>query len=180
MQTFVSILRGINVGGHRKILMADLRMLYQELGFDSIRTYIQSGNLVFQSECLNAAELGVQIEQKIVDKYGFSVSVFVRKYDEMQQIVSQNPYVHAGIEEDKLFVVFLEKKPNQDKIDQLLKFQNSLEGCIVIAQTVYLHCPFGYGRTKLSNQFIENKLQLAASTRNWKTVNSLLGMMSLN
>ena len=94
MQKYISILRGINVGGKRKILMSDLKELYQSLGFEDIQTYIQSGNVIFNS-ALDKNEISIQIEKAVFEKYGFEVPVIIRTKEELQKIQSSNPFVES-------------------------------------------------------------------------------------
>jgi len=178
METFISILRGINVSGQKKILMADLKALYQSLNFEDVSTYIQSGNVVFKApENSNGKELARKIEAAISGKYNFHVPIIIRTAAEMENILAVNPFLKdASIDPEKLHVTFLEEIPDQKNLESIKDFHSPPDQFVVISREVFLHCPDKYGETKLSNKFFENKLKVAATTRNWKTVNKLSEM----
>ncbi len=171
---YISILRGINVSGQKKIKMADLKALYEELGFASVITYIQSGNVIFESND-DKDHLKLRIEKAIEEKYGFYVPVDIRTNQEIEQIINYCPYEEAGIEENgtKILVTFLLSTPSSAKVDEIKKYVVPPERLTVHGSEVYLYCPNGYGRSKLSNVFLENKLGVRATTRNWKSVQKL-------
>lgn len=178
MTTFVSILRGINVGGAKKILLNDLKNLYEELGFKKVTTYIQSGNVIFQSvDNLSDKELVGMIRNKISKIYGFDVPVVVRTTKEMQNTLMNNPFPgDKNLDIDKMHVTFLAELPIKEHLESLRKYDYSPERFEIVGKDVFLYCPNGYGIAKLSNTFIENKLKVSATTRNWKTVNTLAEM----
>ena len=171
---YISILRGINVSGQKKIKMADLKFLYEELGFASVITYIQSGNVIFESNN-NKEHLKSRIEKAIEEKYEFYVPVDIRTNQEIEQIIKCCPYEEAGIKENgtKILVTFLLSVPSSAKVDKIKKYVEPPERLTVHGSEVYLYCPNGYGRSKLSNVFLENKLGVRATTRNWKSVQKL-------
>ncbi len=175
MATFISILRGINVGGQKKIQMTDLKSLYEELGFKHVKTYIQSGNVIFEND--DEKELLQRIEQKISDKYGFHVPVIIRTKNEMETVLNNNPFLREkNIDESKLHVTFLNEHPLKDHINKTETFHYDPDRFVISGREVYLYCPNGYGRTKLNNTFFENKLKVPATTRNWNTTNKLVEM----
>jgi len=178
METFISILRGINVSGQKKILMADLKALFENLGFEDVRTYIQSGNVIFKaSEKSAGKELAGKIEAAISDKYSFHVPVIIRTAAEMENILAVNPFLKdASIDQEKLHVTFLDEIPEQEKLAGIKHVDFPPDQFSIIGKEVFLYCPDKYGETKLSNKFFENKLRVAATTRNWKTVNKLAEM----
>ncbi|MBF9251987.1 DUF1697 domain-containing protein [Pontibacter sp. 172403-2] len=178
METFISILRGINVSGQKKILMADLKALFENLGFENVSTYIQSGNVVFTApEGSNGKELAGKIEAAIAEKYNFHVPVIIRTAAEMENILAVNPFLKdMSIDQEKLHVTFLNEIPEQEKLESIKGFHSPPDQFVIIGREVFLHCPDKYGETKLSNKFFENKLKVAATTRNWKTVARLANM----
>jgi uncharacterized protein (DUF1697 family) len=180
MTTFISILRGINVGGQKKIRMEDLKSLYEELRFREVTTYIQSGNVIFKTSInLSIPEISEKIEKAIGRKYNFHVPVIIRTIEEMNHILSSNPFLKGkGIDMEKLHVTFLGKEPDPIQVEQTLKFDFPIDRFQIIGKEVYLYCPGGYGNTKLSNTFFENKLKVQATTRNWKTVGRLTELAS--
>lgn len=174
METYIAILRGINVSGKNKIRMADLKEKLAALDFQNIRTYIQSGNVVFEYQQSAQGELKQQIEDEIFRAYGIRVPVIVLTVPELSDIVSNNPFIPGNAERDKLHVTFLSEKPEQEYLDKLGQHAGSADELIVRDKTIYLYCPNGYGRTKLTNTFFEQKLKITATTRNWKTSNKLI------
>jgi uncharacterized protein (DUF1697 family) len=175
METYIALLRGINVSGHRMIKMEELKNVLNELNFTNIRTYIQSGNIIFESEKTDPAELAKMIAEKISENFRFEVPVVIRTLADMEKISNNNPFLGERNEPiDKLHVTFFPEEPEKEhlkKIEGLLFLPDEF---IVSGREVYLFCPNGYGRTKLTNQFFENKLKLTATTRNWKTIETLL------
>ncbi len=175
MKTYISILRGINVSGQKKIQMAGLKKLYEDLNFKDVTTYIQSGNVIFRvSEKIAEIALSEKIGKKIFEQYGFQVPVILRDSKEMKAVVDQNPFSGKRvIDLSKLHVTFLSKVPRKMLADSLLTFQQTIDRFIISGREIYLYCPNGYGTTKLSNTFFERKLEVTATTRNWKTVMTL-------
>jgi len=169
------MLRGINVGGQKKVKMEDLRSLYESLGFQNICTYIQSGNVIFECELTNMAVLKAEIEKAIEEKYQFHVPVEIRTDQELKQIINNCPFDSIDINEEgaKYLVTFLSSIPLESKVSEIHKSVSAPEDLVVSGQEIYLNCPNGYGKSKLSNTFIESKLGIKATTRNWKTVNKL-------
>lgn len=175
METYISILRGINVGGQKKVLMVDLKRLFSELNFKNIRTYIQSGNVVFNCEKTNPIQLVGQIENGILEKLKFHVSVIIRTTLELKEVIRNNPYLkESNIDVEKLHVTFLSDEPEKKKTEEIKEYNFSPDQFICINKEVYIYCPNGYGNTKLNNAFFENKLNVSATTRNVKTVNELV------
>ena len=155
MKVFLSVLRGINVSGQKKIPMVDLKKLYEELHFENITTYIQSGNVIFTSK--KSIDLSQQIEQKIFEKYNFDVPVIIRTPEEMRMIIERNPFLkQKDIDFSKLHVVYLADNPMQDAVDKLKKINYEPDKFYISGKEVYLHCPNGYGKTKLTNNFFED------------------------
>jgi uncharacterized protein (DUF1697 family) len=177
METFIAILRGINVSGHKKMEMAGLKALFEKLRFKNVSTYIQSGNVIFNAAKVSADKHVKTIEQAISGEYGFEVPVIIRTLEEWKKIIAANPFLtEADIDVEKLHVIFLDHVAEKDKIDTIESLKYSPDRCKVIGKEVYLCCPAGYGNTKLTNTFFEKNLKATATTRNWKTVNKLLAL----
>jgi len=176
MQTFISILRGINVSGQKKILMTELKALYESLKLKDVTTYIQSGNVLFKSEKnLSDLELAAKIEKAIYKKYDFEVPVIIRNKDEIKKIISVNPFLkEENSEAKRLYITFLSQAPAKENIESIQGFDFSPDKFSIIGKEVYLYISNGYGETKLSNNFFEKKLKVNATTRNWNTVQKLL------
>jgi len=168
------MLRGVNVGGKRSLDMARLKGICEAIGLSRVRTYIQSGNVVFESAETNVQALENRIGEKIKKALGLEVAVVIRTKAELGQVVRDCPF--AGKDTSKLHVTFLSSEPVVVPLNELAKAKTCQEEFSVSGKEVYLYCPDGYGRTKLSNSFFEKKLKVLATTRNWNTVNKLLAM----
>jgi uncharacterized protein (DUF1697 family) len=173
MSKIISLLRGVNVGG-KKVEMEKLRKDYKSLGFTNIRSYIQSGNVVFETSLRN--NLAETIEKKIKRSFDLDVEVFIRTESELREIVDNNPFRAKDL--TKLHVTFLREKPREIPDAEIAGVKDKAEDYQFYGREVYLFCPNGYGHTRLSNSLFERKLKILATTRNWKTVNTLLSMVS--
>lgn len=177
MNTYISILRGINANGHREIIMADLKQVYISLGLGRVITYMKSGNVVFSSERTNNKILVGEIELAIVNSFGLEVSVQVIGLNDFRKIYQQNSFINLRHEDTSLlYVTFLEHEPDKVLLKNLKKEQQGADEFIFDGTSIYLFCPNGYGRTKLNNTFFEIRLKTKATTRNWKTVTRLVEM----
>ncbi|HSZ25946.1 MAG TPA: DUF1697 domain-containing protein [Cytophagaceae bacterium] len=177
MEVYIAILRGINVSGHNLIKMDALRSLCKELGFRNAKTYIQSGNIVFQYKKISCDSLEKKIEQAIFTSFSFKVPVLVKEAVELTSVLQHNPFVNVRMEDEtKLHVTFLSKEPDKGLVDKIKEGSYAADECIFSGRNVYLFCPNGYGNTKLHNGFFESKLKVTATTRNWKTLNELAMM----
>ena len=175
MTTYVSILRGINVGGHRMIKMDALRQLFAKLGFANSRTYIQSGNVVFQCGKTNPQELENKIADAIADTFGFAVPVILKELEEFKRIVENNPFAGDNTKDaSHLHITFLSGQPDPEKFHKIKEGHCQAHEFHLIGQSIYLYCPNGYSKSKLTNGFLENNLGVTTTTRNWKTANELI------
>lgn len=175
MVTHVSMLRGINVIG-KKVKMDELKELYISLGFEDVKTYIQSGNVVFRCNNSDPSDLRDKIENKIREVLGFDVTVLVRTKNELKKVIGENPFKKEDLKH--MYVTFLSVVPSENLIKDLkinlnVNMKNKYEKFSISQMEIYLLLPDGYGRTKLTNNFFEKKLSLSATTRNWRTVNKL-------
>lgn len=171
---YIVILRGINVSGQKKIIMKDLKQLVEKTGCSDVVTYIQSGNVICDYDG-DDVTLKADIEQGISNQYGFDVPVQVRTPADYALIIDQCPFGEVDLVADgtKVLLTFLADVPNDEDSAHLMTFVKAPEQLVIKDQHVYLYCPNGYGRSKLSNVFLEKKLKVQATTRNWKTVNKL-------
>lgn len=177
MTTYISILRGINVSGHRLIKMDVLRHLYADLGFTNVQTYIQSGNVVFQNKETRLQDLEKKIAKKIFEQFGFEVPVLVKEIDELKKIIKNNPFIGDKTKDTSyLHLTFISAQPEKTNFDKIKEVQYQPEEFELLDKTIYLYCPNGYGNSKLTNSFFESKLKVVATTRNWKTTNELLNI----
>ncbi len=172
---YISLLRGINVSGQKKIKMSDLESLYVKLGFQNVLTYIQSGNVIFNSGIKDRAEIINIIENGITKKYKFHVPVTLRTRREISDIIKKCPFgsIDISLEGTRVLVTFLSARPPQDKLALIKKYVAASEELVPRGKEIYLYCPNGYGKSKLSNAFLENMLGVVATTRNWKSLQKL-------
>jgi len=175
MTTYISILRGINVSGQKIIKMSDLKEMYRNLNFENIKTYVQSGNVIFSSKNKNPKELEKIISTKINSEFGFEVPVMVLNSETLKTIIENNPFSKDSTKDNAFFhVTFLAEKPATIDKESILEKKHAHEEIAFTPNAIYLYCPNGYGKTKLNNNFLENKLKVKATTRNWKTTQQLL------
>ncbi len=176
MPTCISILRGINVSGHKLIKMNILKEMFERMGFENVKTYIQSGNVVFHCKPTETAMLGNRIADEILSHFGFAVPVIVLEKDELKQVSAQNMFIERGEDITKLHVTFLSAEPQAGLLEDIDNKDYLPDAFYLSGKAVYLFCPDGYGNTKLSNSFFEKKLKVQATTRNWKTILELVKM----
>lgn len=175
MTQYISILRGINVSGQKLIKMEALKQLYEKLNFENILTYVQSGNVVFSADNNKPKELEKIISAAIETEFGFDVPVIVLSAETLRKIAENNPFVNDNLRDPAfLHVTFLADKPGEFDKESIIAKQQAEEEIAFATNAVYLYCPNGYGKTKLNNNFLENKLKVKATTRNWKTTNELI------
>ncbi|WP_075591168.1 DUF1697 domain-containing protein [Labilibacter marinus] len=172
MTTYIAILRGINVGGKRKILMADLRQMFLNIGLVNPSTYIQSGNIFFQStDITSLIALSTKIEEAIFNKYGFEVPVIVTTHQELKETIQSNTFFQQNIDINQLHLTFLKEEPSADCQEKAISYiDDALDDFIIKGKNVYLCCKGKYHQTKFGNTFFEKKLKVTATTRSWKTV----------
>ncbi len=169
MTRYVAMLRGVNVGGRARLSMADLRRIVADLGHVDVETYIQSGNVAFGSTAA-ASGLGPAIERRLRDELGLSAGVVVRSHAQLRAVLEGNPLSGKGHDPARLHVTFLSARPAPARLTDVDPDAYRPDEFAVSGREVYVHCPTGYGRTKLNNTFFERALQVTATTRNWKTV----------
>jgi len=176
MTTYITILRGINVGGHKSIKMEALRQMFTRLGFLNVQTYIQSGNVIFQNpEITDTQLLENKIKNKISENFGFEISVLVLTLNDLENVVENNPFLSDNTKDPAyLHITFFSSLPEKAFVDKINAENYNADEFVCSRKNIYLYCPNGYGKTKLTNTFLETKLKVAATTRNWKTVNELV------
>jgi uncharacterized protein (DUF1697 family) len=175
VQTYVALLRSVNVGG-RKVPMAQLVALLERQGLRSVRTYIQSGNVIFEGAKKKPEAWSALLHTTISSEFGFDVPVVVRTREALQAVLSANPYLQKKTDPQSLHVSFCDRQPAPAGIATLTAGDYGADRCAVVGSEVYLHCPNGYGETKLNNATLERHLKVVVTTRNWRTVNILAEM----
>jgi uncharacterized protein (DUF1697 family) len=176
MTTYMALLRGINVGGHNPIKMSELRRMFEEMGLSYVQTYIQSGNVLFQSQ-LEEEPLRQRIEHEIRVVFGLSVPIVLRTVVECKRIVATCPFsaddLAAG---ESLYVSLLAGPPSQEGIDSLPTGNGEIDEYRITGREIYVLCRQSYHKSKFSNQYFEQKLKVSATSRNWRTIHKLLDM----
>ena len=172
MTRYIAFLRGINVGGNKKVPMKDLAKLCESLSCKGVVTYIQSGNVVFDYAPAQASQLEKKLAQKIADHFCFDVRVMIRTQKELAEVVKNAPL--KTDDPAHSHVIFLSAKPENPQITDLEKAKTAGEEFQICGREVYVLYPNGVGRTKLSNALFEKKLKVDGTMRNWNTVNKLL------
>ena len=177
MKTYIALLRGINVSGHKIVKMEILRKVLGELDFKNIATYIQSGNVIFDSAVEDVAVLEQQIAHKIEEHFGFLVPVRITTLAELKTIVAENPFVQENLQDTtQPYVAFLSEVPKNENLIQLQAIDFANDRFINKNSVLYLWYDDSAANTKLNNVVIEKKLQLKATARNWKTVLKLIAL----
>jgi uncharacterized protein (DUF1697 family) len=177
MTTYISLLRGINVSGHNIIKMDALKQMYSDLGFKNVLTYIQSGNVIFQYKRSKPEHLENKIATKISEVFDFNVPVLVLEISDIANVLKNNPFIIKRNEDrSKLHATLLSKEPGKENTVKINTGQYLPDEFNITGRAIYLFCPDGYGRTKLTNTFFENKLKISATTRNWKTMIKLYSL----
>lgn len=179
MNKYIALLRGINVSGQKKVKMEDLRAMCEKMSFQKVQTYIQSGNVIFESQETNIATLEKAIHDQMQITFGYDVAVIVRTQAYFQKTIDNNPFLIANKEADikLLHVTFLGAIPPIELVQKLMATDYGTDEFQIIEDKAYLYFPNGYGCTKLTNNVFEQKLKTAATTRNWNTVLKLTEMM---
>lgn len=173
MTVCVALLRGINLAGRTRVSMADLRRLVTELGHADVRTHLQSGNVVFTNSGGSPSRVARDIEQRIAEELDLSVDVLLRTADDMAAVVAANPFRKEVDDISTLHVTFLAQPPDRKAVRAFQAPDGDPARYAIVDREVYLHTPQGYGRSKLSNAYVERKLEVRATTRNWNTVSKL-------
>lgn len=174
--TYISLLRGINISGKKLIKMSDLKSILSEIGLENVITYIQSGNIIFQYENVENSIVSEKISKIIFDKYGFDVPVITLNRDELLKITSENPFLNEDIE--KVHITFLSEIPSNDNIKKINSINVEPDKFIIVDKAIYIFYTDKYGKTKLVTNFFENKLKVKATDRNIKTINKLIELSS--
>jgi uncharacterized protein (DUF1697 family) len=171
---YVAFLRGINVGGKNKIKMETLREVCSALGFENVKTYINSGNVIFETRKTDDQKLAAKIEKAIEKEFGLQIKTIVRSIDEIENIVKNNPF-DGQFENDKdLHVFFLEENLPEEKREQLLSNNNDNEIYNVKGREVFCLLRVSVLDSLMGKDYIAKKLKIPSTARNWRTVNKVL------
>ena len=177
MPAIISMLRAVNVGPHNRIKMEDVRAVYESLGLQNPRTYVQSGNVIFKTTERNLARLASRIEKAIESKFQFQSDVILRTAAEMKDVIARNPFAtRDGIEPGKLLVTFLAADPAAEGREYISTLKPDPEEIHLSGRELYIYFPNGSGRTKLPLAAIARKLKTPGTARNWNSVAKMLEM----
>jgi len=172
---YLALLRGINVGGKAVLPMKDLAAIFAAAGATDVRTYIQSGNVVFQAA--DAEAVVARVTAEIAAKFGYPGRIVLRSGAELAAAYRGNPFAVAGVPVETLHVYFLADEPSAEAVAALDLERSLGDSFAVVGREVFLHLPNGMARTKLTNAYFDSKLRTLSTARNWNTVGVLIGMM---
>ena len=178
MTKFIAFLRGINVGGHRKLPMAELRLLLSSIGLMDVKTYIQSGNVVFKSNESDVVKLSRDIEKAIQTKFEFEVPVLVVTYHTLMEILQTNPMENDRIEHS--YYIIPMETISQSQTEELMQIEVPNEHFSVTPHCIYFYAENGYGKAKCNAHFFERKLKITTTARNHKTMLKLVSLAAEN
>ncbi len=177
MTTHLALLRGINVSGHNMIKMEVLKTTLENIGFQNVTTYIQSGNVFVSTEEENSAKVGFQIKQELFKSLGLEVPVVVIAKADLEACLTNNPYLkEINLDTKKLYVAFVSIGLQNDSINDLKMSQVKPDQAHIDGNRIYIKYAVGAGKTRLDQKYIEKKLNVTATIRNWNTVTQLLEM----
>ncbi len=172
--TWIALLRGINVGGKNKLPMRELAAMFAAAGCESVQTYIQSGNVVYEAGPDLGPLVPALIADEIEEQFGYRIPLVVRTLQEFEDVAKRNPFLGDGDAPDGMHVAFLADVPSQSRVAQLDQDRSPLDVFLVSGREIFLHCPNGMGRTKLTNAYFDSTLATTSTIRNWRTVLALL------
>jgi uncharacterized protein (DUF1697 family) len=166
----VALLRGINLAGKNPVAMKELAALFSGAGCSNVRTYIQSGNVIFKASDALADRIVSVVGKSFPERFGFPIRMVTRRADELGRIARGNPFLAAGAAPATLHVVFLADSPTKAQIAALDPKRSPTDEFAVRGREIYLRCPNGFARTKLSNDYFDSKLGSVSTIRNWRTL----------
>lgn len=171
----LALLRGINVSGHNMIKMDTLKIILENVGFQNVETYVQSGNVFLETEDENPQSVGFTIKQEIAKQLGVDVPVIVISKTDLEKCLTNNPFFkEKEVDTKKLYVAFISKELNNTFLNELKISQFKPDEAFIDGIRIYMKLETGAGNTKLTQKYIEKKLNVTATTRNWNTVNKLI------
>lgn len=175
MKSWIALLRGINVGGHNKVPMAELREACGEAGFVDVATYIQSGNVALRADG-SARKVAERLRALLTERFDVDVPVVLRSVGDVERVATSNPYLEEGVAEKELHVGFFLDRPRAARLADLPEQPPGRESFRVVGAEVYLHYPDGLGRSKLTSAWLDRAFGTTVTVRNWRTVNKLVDL----
>ncbi|WP_353779077.1 DUF1697 domain-containing protein [Winogradskyella sp. 3972H.M.0a.05] len=176
MNTYIALLKGINVGGHRKVPMAELRELLAKVGFKDVRTYIQSGNVVLKSSEKSNEAIEDSIQKAIAKHFGFEVFVMIKTRNDLKRIFDNCPFSEE--KKKSSYFTILHSSPSEDMIAEASQKIYENEEYTIIDDCIYYYCEKGYAKAKFNMNYFERKLNTTGTTRNYNTMVKLIEMSS--
>lgn len=177
MNTYIALLRGINVGGNKIIKMLDLKAMFQSMDLHNVRTYIQSGNVIFESNEGSVDILSAAIERRIKDVFGFDVPVILRTLEELENTLLNNPFdLPEAADLKRMYVTFLAAEPSPEVLDKLRVYEDGPDKLRFVGKEMYVLYEISISQSALSKVPLDKILGIPATTRNWNTVNKLAVM----
>ena len=173
---FVALLRGVNVGGNTKVNMAELRASCERLGYENVKTYINSGNVIFDAAPNDTDKIASQVHDAILRDFGLDISVMVRSIEELQEVIANNPFDGQFDNHKDMHVFFLADELPDDKRALLMEKHSEAEQISVHGKTIYYHLRISIIDSLLGKGFVDKKLKIPATARNWRTVMKLAEM----
>jgi uncharacterized protein (DUF1697 family) len=177
MPTYLALLRAVNVSGHNKLPMKDLRERMDAAGYTNVRTYIQSGNVIFDHPSTNENELRAALTAFLLEEFNVKSPVVLRSRDELAEAIAHCPFTVEPAEEKLLHIMFLADRPNDEQIAALDPNRSPNDRLEIRGRDIYIHFAGGVQHSKLTNAYFDSKLKTVSTGRNWRTVNTLLGML---
>ncbi|MBS0196970.1 MAG: DUF1697 domain-containing protein [Planctomycetes bacterium] len=174
---YVALLRGINVGGKNRIAMKDLSAIFASAGASDVRTYIQSGNVVYAADATTAAGVAKAVTSAIQTKLGLSIPVVTRNANEFEAAMAANPFLAAGADPEALYLGLLADTPSKQCVAALDPQRSPGDRFAVIGREFYLHLPNGVAKSKLTNAYFDSTLRTVSTVRNWRTATALAEML---
>jgi uncharacterized protein (DUF1697 family) len=177
MTTFVALLRSVNVAGHGRLAMADLKQSFVALGYTDVSTYIQTGNVIFHSPSKSLPKLVLAIEQQLEHDFGDTPAVILRTAPDLVRVLAASPFPKKGADPSRHHVTFLAEPPDKQHLTAFAAPASGQDEMAIIGQEVYVYTPDGYATTKLNGTLLERRLGVVSTTRNWNTVARLADLV---
>jgi uncharacterized protein (DUF1697 family) len=176
MALYVALLRSVNLGGHGRLSMVDLKQSFDTLGYKDVSTYIQTGNVLFRSTSKNLPKLAADIAQQLERDFGSAPAVILRTVPELSRVVATSPFPGQGADPARHHVTFLAETPSKEKLAAFSVPPSGRDELVIVGREVYVHTPDGYANTKLTGTLLERRLGVSSTTRNWNTVTKLCAL----
>jgi uncharacterized protein (DUF1697 family) len=173
MPHYVALLRSVNVAGHGRLSMAELKQTFVTLGYADVATYIQTGNVLFRTPSKSVPALTTAIEGRLAEEFGHSPAVILRTVADLTRVLATSPYPKQGADPARHHVTFLAQKPSNERLAAFTAPPSGRDELTIVGQEVYVHTPDGYARSKLTGTMLERRLDVLSTTRNWNTVTKL-------